>query len=743
MGRTRLKTEIVVPSDYAATLDALREHRLGIADANFGYSNGGRNYYDRVLPEQIAESLKLLPQPNLVRSVLVLDHANPFDMQTTYEDRVRAQKNGHHVSPYSEFVSGANASIDGSAVIRYFKPTTNDIGDYTRHEWAHLAQSNQVFDAFDSAAKIEKDGYFTREYALKNNHENWAVHFGEQFLGPSGYNFSQLPENAPARTLVMAKALQNILESRADNPTPRHEEFMTRAQAAEERASMAFRQSIVRDFESGNSDALNDKIRFLNTAAGASESPELIDKVFRPQDTYMVRSLVSKGVYADNVNELQLFQLTSQLRRNFTPETLHNIIEKWKTTQNSNVSVALYKSLPEQGKQVFLDEVTSSPTSIGENFLRRMTQESDEKTVEKFKKIFEQTQVKFESEALDLLRQGKSIPRGYSDWLRFSDNGEARVAWVSAEGRFISDFDIDFSFHMTKPQTVKDIIANDIMSYVWDKDKPGAWSNFLNRLPQSDQVSLFRELSEKHDPAYTKLADDIDKMSDTEFGANTKFIQDTSFDIMSKREQAFDYILANRNRIQNEYSFADVTKNLDSAQLKQLLKSGILDSMEDYSRESILDNVSTRLDFASQLEIVETLDATTHSRARITALSRLEGASDRSVAIQAAELLKDAEALKAHYESDLISADDADKRLEHFYRELRDSGGKVTLETAMRAVRGLSEPQLIRFLESPAASHLDDFSRSYFYDETYQNGNLEVRKLLRIMGNLRHLDLND
>ena len=110
-------TEIVVPSDYARKLDAVREERLNPPPLNFemerhyAANDNNRPYEKRILPEEIAQMLQQLPQPDIVRSVELLDHRRPWDLHEEHARTAKGEKDGE-AETAREFVALADASSE-------------------------------------------------------------------------------------------------------------------------------------------------------------------------------------------------------------------------------------------------------------------------------------------------------------------------------------------------------------------------------------------------------------------------------------------------------------------------------------------------------------------------------------------------------------------------------------------------------------------------------------------------------
>lgn len=256
------ETKIVIPEAYAKKLDAVRELRVwaeteapsfdgldstkrrvlqkhamegrtDLMDAVFGdksaniariiksrmlVNSGGEN--SRALPEDFIQAIKSLPDPRLVKKLIIMDEPD-------YSDRyVRpAEKQG--------MPTAANASSDG--VVTFFqaengqpKGTTSLSGLYKffSHEWAHLLKfkMNETSSLFNEAAEFET-GFYSREYAKRQypdspnlkHHENWAVHLGEELLMPDADGFFITANAAPIRTSLMAKAwLESLIPSKRE-----------------------------------------------------------------------------------------------------------------------------------------------------------------------------------------------------------------------------------------------------------------------------------------------------------------------------------------------------------------------------------------------------------------------------------------------------------------------------------------------------------------------------------------------
>jgi two-component system cell cycle response regulator len=225
---------ILVPEDYAKTLDTVRTLRN---TAENGATEAERvaaklelrtndEYRKAVLPEDVIPTLSELPDGGkLVKEIILDNRRNPDDGWHTLE--YNQKKNGDLDSP---FHSAAIAHGEEGKITVY--PGANQfpggIGELISHEWSHIleAAAKTHREAFESATHIDNMGYdkgdfgyYHRDYARYNNHEDWAVHIGEVFLakGHDGLDAVHAMiagiknSESEFKVLVMARALQEQL----------------------------------------------------------------------------------------------------------------------------------------------------------------------------------------------------------------------------------------------------------------------------------------------------------------------------------------------------------------------------------------------------------------------------------------------------------------------------------------------------------------------------------------------------
>lgn len=184
---------------------------------------------DNVLPEDMVQLLDELPNPRLAKEIVI-------DNEPSFKDKYTSDN-------YEKgFQAAATASDDG--VITFHKPridfdniSSGDVLQVVRnngkHEWAHLANyDDAVTDGlYHLARRVDKvvpgnetaptlheqlagktvsdspDIYFANTYSRKSHRENWAVHMGEEMMSADAADFIAMAENAPVRTVVLAKNL--------------------------------------------------------------------------------------------------------------------------------------------------------------------------------------------------------------------------------------------------------------------------------------------------------------------------------------------------------------------------------------------------------------------------------------------------------------------------------------------------------------------------------------------------------
>lgn len=185
---------------------------------------------NRALPEDYIPILDALPNPGLIKEIVLHDHPNYSDFykKIVYED--------------PGFKAAAVVGRDGQ--VSYFEPRRGQQNVInTFHEWSHLTKwsSPEFSRLFDMAARVDliepnvqhkksrqqrandpqadhdyiiEDGpYYPNEHSSRNNDENWAVNKGEELMGADPTGLFILAEKAPVRALILKAALEQSFKA--------------------------------------------------------------------------------------------------------------------------------------------------------------------------------------------------------------------------------------------------------------------------------------------------------------------------------------------------------------------------------------------------------------------------------------------------------------------------------------------------------------------------------------------------
>ncbi len=262
------QTQIIVPEAYAKKLDQVRElrqwaeidapsfdnlpveHRkviqkhvaegkrdlideifgakadniIKIVDARVKLQGIPENH--RALPEDFIQAIQSLPNPGMVKELVLLDE--PY-YRNAYKER--GERNSMPAAAYATeegkivFFEANNTVVKGST-------SSSKIHEFLSHEWAHLVKFKfkEISALFNEACEIET-GFYSREYAKRQypdnpelkHHENFAVHLGENLMMPDADNFFTTAHSAPIRTTLMARgwleSMMGAKQKQAINPT--------------------------------------------------------------------------------------------------------------------------------------------------------------------------------------------------------------------------------------------------------------------------------------------------------------------------------------------------------------------------------------------------------------------------------------------------------------------------------------------------------------------------------------------
>lgn len=283
--------EFVIDKAYAAKLDEIRQLRLAAAEVNATdpvkaqaariaqETLSKHPLRDAVLPEQVLQSLPFLPSRDSAIK--------------------RIQLTEEKIKPQGSYGVLADASTQFE--IRFFGGTKADqLLFVLQHENAHTLQFKftEEFAAFEQAARVERNGFYAREYATKDVGENWAVHFGEQFLRGSAEEFSLLVHNAPARSIAAAAFLKRVLDTADPAKLGVTAEVLRQRIAYVEKEILpVYRRQLEKDIASGSQqEQIVNHLRFLQQLRETPSGRAVADSILPADRTrQIVESSVKTG----------------------------------------------------------------------------------------------------------------------------------------------------------------------------------------------------------------------------------------------------------------------------------------------------------------------------------------------------------------------------------------------------------------------------------------------------------------
>jgi HEAT repeat protein len=202
-------TRIQVRETYAKALDEVRQIRNAIDSLSKSAKSptqqaelkamrgklGDHPLAERALPEDFIPLLDELPDRSLMKKLVIVDHASADDawMSQVYKP---------------DFQAAASASPEG--VVTFYAPNRHgSLREMLFHEWSHLVKFKLADEStlFDIAARLEKTGYFGSQYSRFSDHENFAVHMGEELLHWDADTFASMANSAPLRAAIFGRAL--------------------------------------------------------------------------------------------------------------------------------------------------------------------------------------------------------------------------------------------------------------------------------------------------------------------------------------------------------------------------------------------------------------------------------------------------------------------------------------------------------------------------------------------------------
>lgn len=291
--------EIVMKPEYAGKLDEVRKLRLAAEQINSSdpaLAKAAREaektlskhpLKDAVLPEQVAQAIVESPNNGQhLKKVILEDSNHPED---TFNKRHPVLGEAHR---------------DGIITI-FPKTSPQDLRWVFSHENAHIIDFRHLENTpfFNTAAELERNGFFARSYAKKNDLENWAVHFGEEFLHANSSNFGIMVHAAPIRSIVAAATLKRSLIEQADNPSIFARQFQDRINYVESRVVPQYAGDLGKILKSGDSKELAQHLNFIDELRKTPEGKSFADSIMSHLSPSDLSQSVKKSI---SDNDLQL-----------------------------------------------------------------------------------------------------------------------------------------------------------------------------------------------------------------------------------------------------------------------------------------------------------------------------------------------------------------------------------------------------------------------------------------------------
>lgn len=160
--------------------------------------------------EEVFSLLSRLPNPELIRQVVLVDHRTPVGNYGTSHERSLSSKSMNIVllNPTDKHLAGADLA----------------------HEWCHLLAYQYPVERFlfGLAAYVEQSGFFHDPQAAGQPEENWATHLTNYFLAPEDDSLTMLWESAPVRSLVLTQAMKKAYQDLPDELRNEQRDYVVR-----------------------------------------------------------------------------------------------------------------------------------------------------------------------------------------------------------------------------------------------------------------------------------------------------------------------------------------------------------------------------------------------------------------------------------------------------------------------------------------------------------------------------------
>gem|GEM_PF-6758393 len=304
-------TQIFVPGQYADKLYSVRAGRIkeqslwrngkksigkeledkvieNLASKKYFDSDIYRQYRFRLLPEHLIRALDELPNSNLVKRILLLEHPLAYDFEKSTDHVTRADADLRH----------GEIRLFGLRDDNFFPRTM-------RHEWSHFLEGSSPnrHRAFEKALAIENGLCETaanpRDYGRHSKTENWAV-IGETLLLPSAKTFIEWLNKAPNRSCAFSLALGDSLVQNPAETSIYKNQYENRVNFVKTELVPRLQKQILEELQKINAEAeqlaTSQRLGLLAEISGADYVKQIGPLLKTTKSPTMIREIVIAGL---------------------------------------------------------------------------------------------------------------------------------------------------------------------------------------------------------------------------------------------------------------------------------------------------------------------------------------------------------------------------------------------------------------------------------------------------------------
>jgi hypothetical protein len=222
----------------------------------------------KVLPEEMIPLLEDLPNPYRTKRVVLLPDEYVWNKERAHVYKAPDFKAGATARPIAKEMEFYNLKHDDLGR----RDSLSYVRSYIQHEDSHF--DDPVDAVFAAGAQLEKDGYYQSEHARRKPVENRAVHHA-QFLDVDADDFLILAKEAPIRTSVIARRVENLLnEAKRDN-NPYAQKWRNRIDYVKSKVDGRARVALNEHLDSDDAEQVKNAALVLKTIGGKTAQPDL------------------------------------------------------------------------------------------------------------------------------------------------------------------------------------------------------------------------------------------------------------------------------------------------------------------------------------------------------------------------------------------------------------------------------------------------------------------------------------